>query len=200
MKSAPSERPSKSPVVHSAPPSIPDSLGMSPRADERIRATSRENAAPGTGEDAELDAAFEQFYHQVAAFSRGMRLRLGAVDPSDARLRAAQNVHVARTMFGKWSLEILSALYGARSIGFEDLRRELSGITPSVLSYRLKRMEGHGLVAREVQVTRPVRVRYRLTTKGLTVAVLGEPVFLFLQYAETRERREARGPARRGLP
>jgi DNA-binding HxlR family transcriptional regulator len=95
-------------------------------------------------------------------------------------------------MFGKWSLEILSALYGERSVGFEDLRRSLRGITASVLSYRLKHMENQGMVAREVQTVRPVRVRYRLTEKGLTVAVLGEPVFLFLQYTELGESPDGR--------
>lgn len=114
--------------------------------------------------------------------------------PTDGRIRAAENVHVARTMFGKWSLEILSTLYGQDSVGFEDLRRSLHGITASVLSYRLKRMESHGMVAREVQTTRPIRVRYRLTDKGLTVAVLGEPVFLFLQYSESKDRRGGPGP------
>jgi DNA-binding HxlR family transcriptional regulator len=126
-----------------------------------------------------------------------MRATLGGVAPADGRIRAAENVHVARTMFGKWSLEILSALYGQRSVGFEDLRRSLHGITASVLSYRLKRMESLGMVAREVQTTRPVRVRYRLTDKGLTVAVLGEPVFLFLQYSESKERRSGRGSSAR---
>lgn len=177
----------------SASGALPASLEFLPGAEVSsalpARRSTRQRAVP----DGELDAAFRDFYEQVKAFSHGIRMQLGEASARDTRIRAAQNVHVARTMFGKWSLEILSALYGDRSIGFEDLRRTLHGITPSVLSYRLKRMEHHGMVAREVQTTRPVRVRYRLTPKGLTVAVLGEPVFLFLQYSEAKERRGRSG-------
>jgi DNA-binding HxlR family transcriptional regulator len=154
-------------------------------------------ALSGSVASLDADVEFAQFHEQSRAFSRRMRATLGGVAPADGRIRAAENVHVARTMFGKWSLEILSALYGQRSVGFEDLRRSLHGITASVLSYRLKRMESLGMVAREVQTTRPVRVRYRLTDKGLTVAVLGEPVFLFLQYSESKERRSGRGSSAR---
>ena len=154
----------------------------------------RERAAANL---AELESEFALFHEQSRAFSRRIRAALGGSAPADGRIRAAENVHVARTMFGKWSLEILSALYGEPSVGFEDLRRSLHGITASVLSYRLKRMEGLGMVAREVQTTRPVRVRYRLTEKGLTVAVLGEPVFLFLQFSESKERRGGRPPSTR---
>jgi DNA-binding HxlR family transcriptional regulator len=140
----------------------------------------------------DLGAEFAAFHEQSRAFSRRIRAALGGTSPRDGRIRAAENVHVARTMFGKWSLEILSTLYGERTVGFEELRRSLHGITASVLSYQLKRMESIGLVSREVQTTRPVRVRYRLTDKGLTVAVLGEPVFLFLQYSEFKNRPSAR--------
>lgn len=171
---------------------LPAAIDLLPQSGERI------GPSAGRPTDAEdLDAAFEQFHRQASAFSQSILARIGVANVSEARTRAEQNVRVARTMFGKWSLEILSTLYGARSVGFEDLRRTLRGITPSVLSYRLKRMEGTGLVAREVQTVRPVRVRYRLTAKGLTVAALGEPVFLFLQYSEAKERREARAPPRR---
>jgi DNA-binding HxlR family transcriptional regulator len=165
------------------------SLDIPPTAGALAGSPVQISSSQPTREDGELEAAFQQFYEQVKTFSRDVRRHLGPGSGADARIRAARNVHVARTMFGKWSLEILSALYGDRSIGFEDLRRTLHGITPSVLSYRLKRMESHGMVAREVQATRPVRVRYRLTDKGLTVAVLGEPVFLFLQYTEAKEGR-----------
>ena len=139
------------------------------------------------GED--LEEEFRRLSREVSAFSKEVRSRLDPSPLAAAERMAEQNVHLARTMFGKWSLEILSALYAARSIGFEELRRPLPGITSSVLSYRLQRMEAHGLVDREVLATRPVRVRYRLTPKGLTVAILGEPVFLFLRYMGMREKR-----------
>ena len=164
------------------------SLRVLPPPDGQAGPSSGERRAPGSVINTEIDEAFERLYHEVRAFSHTVRAQVMEAIPGDAQTRAAQNVRLARTMFGKWSLEILSALYGAQAIGFEDLRRALRGVTSSVLSHRLKMMESHGMVVREVQTTRPVRVRYGLTTKGLTVAVLGEPVFLFLQYTDRAER------------
>jgi len=58
----------------------------------------------------------------------------------------------------------------------------LRGISPRVLSEKLKRLEKDGLIKREVQNTRSIRVLYRLTETGLMAAKLGEPVFLYLRY------------------
>ena len=64
--------------------------------------------------------------------------------------------------------------------GFEDLRRRLGVISPRVLSQKLKAMESGRLVRRTLIDSRPPGVRYSLTEKGVTVARLGTPVFLFL--------------------
>jgi DNA-binding HxlR family transcriptional regulator len=42
----------------------------------------------------------------------------------------------------------------------------MRGITWKVLSENLKRLENFGLVGREIVATRPVRVRYGLTSRG----------------------------------
>ncbi|TLZ97059.1 MAG: winged helix-turn-helix transcriptional regulator [Methanobacteriota archaeon] len=42
-------------------------------------------------------------------------------------------------------------------------------------------MQETGLIRRDVKPTRPPRVSYSLTDHGLTVAKLGEPVFLYLR-------------------
>ena len=64
----------------------------------------------------------------------------------------------------------------------EAMKKSLRGISPRVLSERLKRLEKDGLTKREVQNTLPIRVLYRLTETGLMAAKLGEPVFLYLRY------------------
>ena len=133
----------------------------------------------------DIDLAFRKFAHLTAEFSRQVRSRRVEIHPLEPRAMAAKNVRLARTMFGKWSLEILSVLYAMRQVGFEEMRRELRGITPRVLSGRLKVLEQHQLVERTVRASRPIRVDYRLTPKGFTVAVLGEPVFLFLRHWES---------------
>lgn len=91
------------------------------------------------------------------------------------------NLEIIHEFFGKWSLEILVTLSSLRAAGFEELRRQLRGITPRVLSGRLKSLEGRNLVVRQVLDERPPRVRYRLAPDGETLARLGEPIFLFLR-------------------
>ena len=132
------------------------------------------------------EEGFRQLSKIVSHFSREARNRVlhSAMSPEEL---AAENLRVARTIFGKWALEILSVLYSMRSVGFAELHRTIRGVTPHVLSYRLKMMETEGLVIREVDQSRPVRVRYRLSAKGHMVATLGEPVFLYLRMHRFRE-------------
>jgi len=70
------------------------------------------------------------------------------------------------------------------SSGFQEIRRGLGRISSRVLSSKLTRMQETGLVQRDVKPTRPPRVVYTLTERGLTVAKLGEPVFLYLRLSE----------------
>jgi DNA-binding HxlR family transcriptional regulator len=93
----------------------------------------------------------------------------------------AMNVDIARTVFGKWSLDILTLLYLRQSAGFQEIRRGLGRISSRVLSSKLTRMQETGLIRRDVKPTRPPRVAYSLTEHGQKVAKLGEPVFLYLR-------------------
>jgi DNA-binding HxlR family transcriptional regulator len=126
-------------------------------------------------------ARFREFEEAAARFAREIRERCAPASFESPTASAQLNVELARTVFGKWSIEILSILYGLRSLGFEEVRRQLEGVTPRILSEKLKRLEANGLVERRVESTRPPRVRYALTRDGLTVAKLGEPVMLFLR-------------------
>ncbi len=97
---------------------------------------------------------------------------------------AQTNLVLARTVFSKWSIEILTILYSTKAASYGDLRRGLRGITSKILSEKLKKLEGGNLVHRAVVSGRPHRTLYSLTEEGLTVAKLGEPVFLYLGYKE----------------
>lgn len=152
-------------------------------------------AAPGTTEEHDLisllrsddpEEGFRQLSRIVSHFSREARSRVLPHSVMRPEELASENLRVARTIFGKWALEILSVLYSMRSVGFAELHRTIRGVTPHVLSYRLKMMETEGLVIREVDQSRPVRVRYRLSAKGHMVATLGEPVFLYLRMHRSR--------------
>jgi DNA-binding HxlR family transcriptional regulator len=66
---------------------------------------------------------------------------------------------------GKWKGVILyHLLRGSRRFG--ELRRELSTITPRMLTKQLRELEGAGLITRTVQPVVPPRVDYALTPDG----------------------------------
>ena len=47
-----------------------------------------------------------------------------------------------------------------------DLTRDIAGVTQKMLTQTLRRLERHGVVAREVGGGVPARVDYRLTPRG----------------------------------
>ena len=129
-----------------------------------------------------LERRFSDLVDTCSRFSREIVRDVGwnggsaaVFDPS------AANGEIARTVFGKWSLDILTLLYMRQSAGFQEIRRGLGRISSRVLSSKLTRMQETGLIRRDVKPTRPPRVAYSLTDQGQTVAKLGEPVFLYLR-------------------
>ncbi len=65
----------------------------------------------------------------------------------------------------RWTVLILRELFlGARR--FEDFQTQ-TGVSPHLLSTRLKRLERDGIVARQKYTEHPPRYEYRLTDKGL---------------------------------
>jgi DNA-binding HxlR family transcriptional regulator len=66
----------------------------------------------------------------------------------------------------RWTLLIVrDLLIGARK--FQDFSASLSGVTPAVLSHRLKVLEKHGIVSRRLYSEHPPRAEYALTERGL---------------------------------
>jgi DNA-binding HxlR family transcriptional regulator len=89
-----------------------------------------------------------------------------------------------QNLFQAWTIEILSLLALRPGTRFNEMKRALPGISSRTLSAKLTHLEAEGLVARAVHEDRPVRVEYRLTPEGLTVARLMAPVIGFLNYRE----------------
>jgi len=85
-----------------------------------------------------------------------------------------------RTVFGKWSLEIVGMLVATGRVRFEELRRTLAGISSHVLSQKLKALEEAGFVKRTILESRPPRALYELSERGAALVVLGRPAVLFL--------------------
>jgi DNA-binding HxlR family transcriptional regulator len=66
---------------------------------------------------------------------------------------------------GKWKMLLLWNLrHGAKRFG--ELGRDISGITPAMLTNHLRELEEDGIVARHTWPEVPPRVEYRLTPAG----------------------------------
>lgn len=70
---------------------------------------------------------------------------------------------------GKWKLSILQNLIFLGTRRFGELRREIPGITQTMLTSQLRALEADGLVAREVFAEVPPRVEYSATEAALAL-------------------------------
>ena len=69
---------------------------------------------------------------------------------------------------GKWKPIILwRLLQGVQRFG--ELRRQIPGITPKMLTQQLRELEGDGLIGRKVFAQVPPRVEYTFTEYGETL-------------------------------
>lgn len=66
----------------------------------------------------------------------------------------------------KWALFIIAVLGNNRTTRFNDLLRQLKGISPRTLTDRLKELMDVGLVHRAAYPEVPLRVEYTLTEEG----------------------------------
>ncbi|WP_026015745.1 winged helix-turn-helix transcriptional regulator [Clostridium beijerinckii] len=67
---------------------------------------------------------------------------------------------------GKWKLNILGQLLRKDVCRFNQLKREVSGITNTMLANSLRELENDKLITRNQYNEMPVRVEYTLTDKG----------------------------------
>lgn len=72
---------------------------------------------------------------------------------------------------GKWKVVLLFHLPDG-AIRFNELHRQMLGITPRLLTKQLCELEEVGLVARTVYPVVPQKVEYTLTDEALTLAPL----------------------------
>jgi DNA-binding HxlR family transcriptional regulator len=68
----------------------------------------------------------------------------------------------------KWKVLIICKLIKG-TLRFNELRRELQGVTQRVLTHQLRELEADGLVNRTVFAEVPPRVEYSLTPLGRTL-------------------------------
>lgn len=81
-------------------------------------------------------------------------------------------------LFQKWSLEILYTLLLKDVIGFGGIKKILS-VNSRTLSDKLKMLQKHGYITRNVTAGPPMRVEYALTPKGKDTVLLALPLLYY---------------------
>ncbi|WP_143231270.1 winged helix-turn-helix transcriptional regulator [Actinosynnema sp. ALI-1.44] len=109
---------------------------------------------------------------------------------------------VVDLVFSRWSTPILWVLKEHGRQRFVQIQRRLSGITPKVLTQRLRQLERDGLVTRSYHAEIPPRVEYEISDLGRTLG----PVFAVLtewsdtHFTRVETARHAYDTADRPLP
>jgi DNA-binding HxlR family transcriptional regulator len=122
-----------------------------------------------------LDSNYK--YHSnlyVASILRTLNLGRIIARSYDLRCPVA---HALDVVGERWAILILRDLFRHKTRKFQDFERELPGLTPSVLSARLKDMEAKGIIASRLYAEHPPRPEYFLTPKGVELG----PVLLALK-------------------
>jgi DNA-binding HxlR family transcriptional regulator len=90
-----------------------------------------------------------------------------SIGPVCGRYHAAADLLCKR-----WSVSVVAVLIDHDPARFNQLREAVPGITPKLLSERLRELEAAGVVERRVTASAPVLVEYRLTPKGIALREL----------------------------
>jgi len=80
--------------------------------------------------------------------------------------------HTLGIIGGKWKLRILSQLLKRDIARFNELKKQISGITNTMLSNSLNELEKDQLIIRNQYNEMPLRVEYELTDKGKSLLPL----------------------------
>lgn len=110
-----------------------------------------------------------------------MNITVNPGDRYDVYCAACPTRMVLDRIADKWAMLILGRL-ARQPVRFNQLRREIEGVSQKVLSQTLKRLERDGLIARAVFATVPVTVEYSITPLGET---LNDAVAALRTWAET---------------
>jgi DNA-binding HxlR family transcriptional regulator len=77
--------------------------------------------------------------------------------------------HAVELIGRRWSGAIIRAMLGGTS-RFSGICAMVPGLSDRLLSERLKELESEGIVSRTVYPETPVRIEYRLTERGRSLA------------------------------
>lgn len=102
--------------------------------------------------------------------------------PADILNQNCPSRTVLRHLTDRWTPMIVTVLAPGKPVRFTDIKKQVQGISPKVLTETLRSMERDGLVRREVTASIPPRVDYQLTELGTSTV---EPLAAIRTWAET---------------
>lgn len=79
---------------------------------------------------------------------------------------------VVDLVFGRWTTHVLWTLSFSGPLRFTEVQALVPGITPKVLTERLRRLERDGFITRTYHRELPPRVEYEMTDLGRTLVPL----------------------------
>jgi len=77
---------------------------------------------------------------------------------------------------GKWKSMILYALASEGVVRFNQLKKQVSGISQKMLTQQLRELERDGLITRVVYPEIPPRVEYSMTQLGMSLGAIYQMV------------------------
>ncbi|MHA2378757.1 MAG: winged helix-turn-helix transcriptional regulator [Candidatus Thorarchaeota archaeon] len=83
---------------------------------------------------------------------------------------------IIHTVSRKWTLQIVTLIGNHQRLRYSDIQKLCAGISPTVLSDRLKDLEEEGIISRKVFAEIPPRVEYSLTEDGADLRELIVPL------------------------
>lgn len=100
--------------------------------------------------------------------------RIPPIDDATCREATAPLEFVGR----RWTAAIMLAL-GRGATRFGEIEAAVDGLSARLLTTRLRELQEHDLVEREVIPTTPVSVRYRLTPRGRDLLTAMQPLVAY---------------------
>jgi DNA-binding HxlR family transcriptional regulator len=116
------------------------------------------HALPGTLEDTDAEL-------QGKELRRQLKKLFGHLDPANPPSRCPIR-DLYSTASDQWSILILIFLGIQSPLRFNQLKRQIYGVSGKTLTDRLRNLEQHGYITRKVHTAVPVEVYYRISPLG----------------------------------
>ncbi len=118
--------------------------------------------------------------------TRGFKNILSSISENREQEDNCNILNIWNVLSRRWSLLILRNLSSKNVIRFNELKRNLKGISSTVLSDRLAELEQEGLVTKKIYPEIPIKVEYRLTNKAKDLELILENLSKWCQRWELK--------------